>query len=144
MRLTTKSEYGLLAMIDLAVAEEGTLVSARDMAQRRHIPAKFLEQILSALRQSGLVVSVRGAYGGFQLGRDANSISVLDIVEAVDGPLEVSVCESTSHEAGKCDKHAECAAASVWIRATKVLRDEFSRTTIGSLATLQKQMDAQG
>lgn len=141
MRLTTKSEYGLLAVIDLACQPESTLTAAREIAERRNIPVKFLEQIMTSLRQAGLVASVRGAHGGFALGRSASEISVLDVVEAVDGPLVATVCETEHATAGGCSKHSACAAASVWSRATHVLREEFSRTSIHQLAECQKHMD---
>lgn len=140
MRLTAKSEYGLLAAIDLACSFGGGPVSAREVAERRNIPPRFLEQLFVALRRAGLVSAIRGARGGFTLTRDPESISVLDVVEALEGPLTASVCDS---ERGSiCGQAGTCAAAPVWARATAALRDVFATTTIADLAGDQTRYDA--
>jgi Rrf2 family protein len=136
MRLTAKSEYGLLALIDIACRVGGVPVSAREIAERQGIPTKFLEQLFVQLRQAGLVTATRGAKGGFMLGRDASDISVLDIVEALEGPLAPTVCS------GPCDRSPVCAASTVWSRATAALREVFSSTTLSTLADTQSTMGA--
>ena len=93
------------------------------------------------LRQAGLVTSVRGAHGGFELAKPADQITVLDLVEAVEGPLEANICESAHANQGGCAKHTACAAASVWNRATIALRHEFESTNIQELATIQRKLD---
>ncbi len=139
MRLTAKSEYGVLAMIDLAVNYGEGPVSARGIAERRAIPARFLEQLFVALRRAELVVAVRGARGGFALARDPHDITVLDVVEALEGPLRASVCDT---ERGvECTQSGACAAAPVWMRATTALRDVFASTTLADLAGTQQQFD---
>lgn len=139
MRLTAKSEYGLLAMIDLACQFGSGPVSAREVAERRGIPPRFLEQLFVSLRRAGLVTAVRGARGGFTLTREPVDITVLDIVESLEGPLQSSVCDQERDQG--CVKSASCAAAPVWARATHALRDVFATTTLASLAGTQDTMD---
>ena len=140
MRLTAKSEYGLLATIDLAChAGEGP-VSAREISEHRGIPARFLEQLLVLLRRAGLVTAVRGARGGFVLARNPSDITVLEVVEALDGALTSPVCDAES--AGGCSKAPACAASNVWGRATEALRDVFVTTTLADLAGAQQELDA--
>ncbi len=139
MRLTAKSEYGLLAVIDLACASAERPVSAREIAERRNIPGKFLEQLFVSLRRAGLVSAVRGARGGFVLARDPATLTVLDVVEALDGPLDSPVCDAEA--GGGCGRGNSCAASSVWWRATYALRGVLSTTTIADLATMQRQLD---
>lgn len=140
MRLTAKSEYGVLAMIDLACAYGSGPVSAREIAERRAIPARFLEQLFVALRRGGIVTAVRGAHGGFVLAREPERITVLEIVESLEGSLETSVCDS---ERGLgCARSGSCAAAPVWAKATTALRDVFATTTLAELADDQRAMDA--
>lgn len=141
MRLTAKSEYGLLAVIDLACGLGDGPVSAREIADRRNIPGKFLEQLFVSLRRAGIVTAVRGAHGGFTLARDPHSLTVLDIVEALDGPLESSVCDAGS--GGECGRGTSCAASAVWWRATYALRGVLSSTTIADLAGMQQKLDEQ-
>lgn len=140
MRLTAKSEYGLLAAIDLACHYGEGPVSAREVSEHRGIPARFLEQLFVQLRRSGIVTAVRGAHGGFELARDPEDISVLDVVEALEGPLSSSVCDADVN--GGCIKSPACAASLVWSRATGALREVFSSTTLDELAGSQRVLDA--
>jgi Rrf2 family protein len=139
MRLTAKSEYGLLAMIDLACNFGEGPVSAREVAERRGIPPRFLEQLFVALRRAELVTAVRGARGGFALVKSPAETSVLSVVEALEGPLTSNVCDS-ERESG-CIKSGSCAAAPVWSRATAALRDVFETTSLAELAGVQSGMD---
>lgn len=139
MRLTAKSEYGLLAMIDLACNFGEGPVSAREVAERRGIPPRFLEQLFVTLRRAELVSAVRGARGGFTLAKPPAQTSVLEIVEALEGALTASVCDS-EREIG-CVKSGTCAAAPVWARATAALREVFASTTLAELAGIQTGMD---
>jgi Rrf2 family protein len=140
MRLTAKSEYGLLAMIELACRFGEGPASAREIAERRGIPPRFLEQLFVALRRAELVTAVRGARGGFVLARDPAQITTLDVVEALEGPLTASVCDT---ERGlECGHAGSCAAAPVWARATAALRDVFADTTLADLAGAQTRLDS--
>ncbi|PKQ16031.1 MAG: AsnC family transcriptional regulator [Actinobacteria bacterium HGW-Actinobacteria-7] len=140
MRLTAKSEYGLLAVIDLACSFGSGPVSAREIAERREIPPRFLEQLFVALRRGGVVSAVRGARGGFVLTRDPAQITVLEVVESLEGSLETSVCDS--ERSSGCARSGACAAAPVWAKATAALRDVFATTSIAELAGNQQIMDA--
>jgi len=139
MRLTAKSEYGLLAMIELACHYGQGPESAREIAERRGIPARFLEQLFVALRRADLVSAVRGARGGFVLTRHPSEITTLEVVEALEGPLTASVCDS---ERGlECGNAGSCAAAPVWARATHALREVFASTTLAELGLAQDTYD---
>jgi len=137
MRLTARSEYGLLALIDLAGRPDEGPVSARGVAERQRIPGKFLEQLFASLRKAGLVTAVRGAHGGFELSRPATAITVLEVVEALEGPLKPTLCAGEA----MCERGGACAAADVWGRATTALRDVFGSTTLASLAGAQAAID---
>jgi Rrf2 family protein len=140
MRLTARSEYGLLAMIDLASQEDQAPTSARAISERQGIPAKFLEQLLVSLRRAGLVGAVRGAHGGFHLAKEPSNITVLEIVEVLEGPLSSSVCDGERSEV--CGKNDSCAAGKVWGAATAAVRDVFDHTTLQDLVYDQRALDA--
>lgn len=142
MRLTVKSEYGLLAMIDLACKVDQGPVSARGISVRQGIPANYLEQLFVGLRKAGLVRAVRGARGGFALERPAALITVLDVVEALEGPLRPTVC--SGHRAGRCGRVDSCAASDVWERATDAAREVLASTSLECLADAQERLDASG
>jgi Rrf2 family protein len=139
MRLTAKSEYGLLAMIELAARYGDGPASAREIAELRGIPARFLEQLFVALRRAELVTAIRGARGGFVLARDPEQITTLDVVEALEGPLTASVCDTD--RGMECGHAGTCAAAPVWARATRALREVFASTSLAELAGVQKKFD---
>ena len=87
MKLTTRSEYALLAMVHLARSGPDAYLSASDISNARRIPHKYLEQILLALKQSRLLRSRKGQQGGYRLARPAKSISLAEIVRLLDGAL---------------------------------------------------------
>jgi len=89
VKFSKKTEYGLLALIDMAIQQErgGGRMTTRDIAARRHIPERFLEQQITTLRNAGLVHSQRGALGGCSLARRPDGITVLDVVEALEGAI---------------------------------------------------------
>jgi len=87
MRLSRKSEYACLAMIDLAEHYKAGLVTIVDLARRKAVPKKYLEQILLILKRAGYVRSTRGPGGGYQLAKPPRRISMAEIVRLMDGPL---------------------------------------------------------
>ena len=84
MKLSTKGRYAMIALVDLALAPEGQLVSLGEIAERQNVSLAYLEQLFVKLRRAGLVSSVRGPGGGYRLARGADAIRVSDILEAVD------------------------------------------------------------
>lgn len=99
MAITTRSEYGLRAMVLLAEQFGDELLSAKELARREHIPLKYLEQILAELKRSGLVVSQAGARGGYRLARNARDIQVAQVVSALDGPVSPTPRERSDEAA---------------------------------------------
>ena len=131
MRVSAKSDYALRALIEIARESDSGAVSAEELGRRQGIPHGFLQAILADLRRSGIVISQRGQSGGWRMGRPADSVSVADVIRAVDGPL-VSVYglrpESVSYnEAAQVLQH-------VWIAARRSLRDVFEEVSIQQLA----------
>jgi Rrf2 family protein len=88
MNISSRCEYACRAIVELALHEKShDTVTSQTVAERRHIPEKYLVHILLQLKRAGLVRSVRGAQGGYALGKAPEDITLLDIVEAIDGPL---------------------------------------------------------
>ncbi|MFP4043621.1 MAG: Rrf2 family transcriptional regulator [Rhodosalinus sp.] len=84
MKLSTKGRYAMVALADMALQPEGSLVSLGDIARRQSISLPYLEQLFVRLRRAGLVASVRGPGGGYRLARPATEIRVVDVLSAVD------------------------------------------------------------
>ncbi len=108
--LSQKAKYALKALIALAETNEGELLQANEIAERHHIPKKFLDLILLELRRHHLVDSRRGKLGGYLLLKPAESIMIGDIVRAVDGPLAPIPCASVTayRPCRDCDDHKAC------------------------------------
>jgi Rrf2 family protein len=131
MRVSAKSDYALRALIELATRKDGAPVSAEELGRLQEIPHGFLQAILADLRRSGVVMSQRGQSGGWRMARDAATVSVADVIRAVDGPL-VSVY-GLRPEAVSYNERAN-ALQSVWIAARHSLRDVFEQVTVADLA----------
>lgn len=88
MRLSTRGEYGLLALVDLALFSSGGPVQAKQIAERQGIPKQYLDQLMMDLKRAGLVLSSRGRQGGYQLARPANTISLWDAITTFEVPIQ--------------------------------------------------------
>ena len=131
MRVSAKSDYALRALIELAGRADGAAVSAEEIGRRQDIPHGFLQAILADLRRAGLVISQRGQSGGWRMARDPDSVTVADVIRAVDGPL-VSVY-GLRPEAVSYNESADI-LQHVWIAARTALREVFETVTIEALA----------
>lgn len=115
MKLSTKGRYGLRALIDLAVYSQEDVVSIQSIAQRQQISDNYLEQLMAKLKKAGLVISLRGANGGYRLAKPAAEISVGDVLRALEGDLDAVTCPGRKEEGG-CDTADICVTRYVWER----------------------------
>lgn len=114
MKISTKGKYGLRAMIDLAQYSEQEAVSISSIAQRQKISESYLEQLVAKLKKAGLVVSIRGAAGGYRLARPASGISVGDVLRALEGDVRAVICTAQTEEG--CEGEELCVTKYVWQR----------------------------
>jgi len=105
LRLSKKADYALIAMKHLATREGGASSSAREIAEEYNIPVELMAKVLQRLARRGLLVSQQGTRGGYHLARSATTISVADVIQAIDGPLTVTAC---SHIDDRCGQFAKC------------------------------------
>ena len=89
MKISTKGRYGLRALVDLAGHDNGEPIALASIAQRQKLSLNYLEQVFGTLRKAGIVVSVKGAGGGYKLARDAESITVKEVLEALEGTFSI-------------------------------------------------------
>ena len=131
MRVSARADYAIRALLELAAAGE-TPVRADAIAKAQAIPPKFLENLLVDLRRTRLVVSRRGRDGGYRLARPASSITLADVIRAIDGPL------AGVRDAAPEDVAYTGAAASlteVWVAVRASLRSVFEATTVADVAS---------
>jgi FeS assembly SUF system regulator len=104
LRLSKKADYALIAMKYLAGEAPHGTASAREIAERYDIPIGLLAKVLQQLTRRGFLASRQGIHGGYDLARSANTISVADIIQAIDGPLTITACSSTDERCGQFSK----------------------------------------
>src|SRR6188472_3095802 len=134
MRVSAKADYALRALIEMAARADGAQgrpVSAEELGKLQEIPHNFLQAILADLRKAGIVHAQRGQSGGWRLAKTAESVSVADVIRAVDGPL-VSVY-GLRPEAVSYNASADV-LQHVWIAARRSLRDVFEQVSMQQLA----------
>ncbi len=119
LRLSTRTRYALRTMIELARHEGKGMVALKAVAEAQELSPKYLEQLAIALRHAGLVLAERGAQGGYMLARPAAKISVLEVVQAVEGPVELVTCVGQEPE---CERVGNCTAHGLWSRLNEAVR----------------------
>ena len=139
MKLSTRSRYGLRAMLVLALHEGDEPVMTKEIAERQNLPVTYLEQLMLALRKAELVNATRGAKGGYVLARDPRSIPLLEIVEALEGPLDIADCADVG---SCCLDPGACALKDIFLRANQALHDVFQEVSLAQLAEDQANREA--
>lgn len=128
MRITTKGRYGLRAVIRLALDESGRPLPIRKIANEEALSSEFLEQIFFRLKKAGIIQSTRGAGGGFTLSRPPESITVLEILEAVGEEINLSPC--SNDDDFDCNRQETCSTAGIWKEGTTLMRNFFQGVTL--------------
>ena len=136
MKLTTKGRYAVTAMLDLALHGDHGPVSLADISARQEISLSYLEQLFSRLRRHQLVVSIRGPGGGYRLSRDADSVYVAEVVDAVNESLDTTRCANK----GDCQNGEKCLTHHLWSDLSEQIHQFLSEI---SLADLMKKREIQ-
>lgn len=136
MKLSTKSTYGLRAMVNIAMAKDGGAISIKDISKREGISSVYLEQLLNKLRRENLVKSIRGPSGGYILSKDAAKITVGDIVKTLEGSITPVDC-AAGREGYKsvCQHKSTCVAKTVWAKLAKAIDDCLESVTLEDLCS---------
>jgi len=131
MQLTRAADYAVRVLIHLAGLPPETRASRAELAAAADCPDQFLSKVLQSLTRAGLVVSHRGNTGGFELPTSARNATILDIVEAVEGPIRLNLCLLSD---STCDRSQWCPAHTVWAEAQAAMSAVLKRYTISDLA----------
>lgn len=125
MQITRQADYALRAMLYLAQLEPTQRAATSQIADEQHIPPSFLAKIISQLSIAGLIHTSRGARGGVSLARQAGEISVLEVVEAIDGPISLNEC---THGDGACAFGETCPLRPLWCNTQAELVERLRHT----------------
>ncbi len=132
MRISTRGRYALRAMVDLALHADDAPILRRDIAARQQVSADYVAQLFRQLGAANIVKGIKGPGGGYALAREAASISVGDIVRAVEGPIAVVDCVSSDDDLD-CSQSSECVARAVWQRVNRVIEDALDKISLADL-----------
>ena len=143
MKLSKKGEYALRSLINLGIAAEvgRKLVQVSELADTEQLPVKFLEQIMSALKEAKLVTSARGKFGGYRLAKPAKAITIGQVVRLIDGPLAPIGCVSqTQYEKCTCPDEAHCGLRMLMLDVRNAIAGILDRYTLADVVevTLRK------
>ncbi len=132
IKLSRVTDYGIVLLAHLAGREDGSTRSAREVAQETRLPAPMVSKILKSLARQRLLISHRGAKGGYSLARSPEEISVSEMIAALEGPIGLTEC--TVHP-GACVQESNCHVREPWQQINQVVRNALGEITLADLAT---------
>jgi Rrf2 family transcriptional regulator, iron-sulfur cluster assembly transcription factor len=141
MRLTRAGEYAIRCVLYMAMHRDSPIISRKEIAEAMDIPAQFLGKVAQTLAKAGIIAIRQGAYGGYELVKRPEDISLLALVEAIDGEIFLNDC---IHRPDSCDRQTICSVHHVWEKARRQLRDTLDGTNLAELAEKESQCPKNG
>lgn len=130
MKISTKGRYGLRTLMDISIHQTKGPVNLNDIAERQGISAKYLWQIVNLLKTAGFVRGTRGPKGGYILIRNPADITLLDVIQILEGPISLVECVD---DADFCDRMEHCVAHSVWTDVSQAIRAALQKITLAEI-----------
>lgn len=135
LHFSTRGEYGVRLMVELARHYGTGPVSLSEMADHESLPRPYLEQLVVSLREGGLVISTRGARGGYELARQPRDIRMSEVITALEGPIAPMICASDdAHDAEACQRAGFCNVERLWQRVRAAIVQALDSMTLDELA----------
>jgi|YelNatPaOPRAMG01_1025707.scaffolds.fasta_scaffold00582_16 Rrf2 family protein len=138
MKLSTRSRYGLRALIYLANNQDKFPISVRTISQDEEIPLRYLERIMRILSQNGFVKAEVGAEGGYRLNKKPEEIVILDVIEALEGKMSLVVC---LENANKCKRLSICLSRPLWKEVNDALKEVLRKYTLKDFITSKESLE---
>lgn len=139
MHFTTKTEYGLNCLVYMARNAQGNVITVKDLSDREHFSAAYIEKILQRLKAARIVTSHQGKNGGYALARRPSEITLKEVVEALEGHTFDVFCEPKVREQITCSHFCLCGIRPVWARTKELLDRFFGSVTLELLAKEEKE-----
>lgn len=129
MRLSRKSDYALRAVRHLSGLPKGKLGSINSISEAEYVPREFLAKILKDLTRGGILVSYQGVKGGYALAREPKDINLLQVIEAIDGPIHLNLC--TEPDGCRCENYDTCELRGFWETQEKLFKKALTKNHFG-------------
>jgi Rrf2 family protein len=137
MKITSQEEYGLRCLLRLAAAKDAESLTIPEIAAAEGLSAPYVAKLLSVLRQSGLIESVRGRSGGYRLAKEPGEVTLAAVLKVLGGPLfeDPGYCQrhAGSETEGNCVHHGACTLRAVWLTLEQWMRHTFDHITLSDL-----------
>jgi Rrf2 family cysteine metabolism transcriptional repressor len=133
IRFSTRGEYGIRMMMDLARRHGKGPQPLSEVAKHEALPATYLEQLVGKLRRAGLVTSHQGAHGGYELSRPPSEITVGDVMRVLEGPISPMICATEGETEALCERQYFCSANLVWERVRDSVAQALDSLTLADL-----------
>jgi Rrf2 family cysteine metabolism transcriptional repressor len=138
MKISTKIRYGARAMLELAFHYGEGPIELKEIAKKEDISLKYLEQVINPLRAAGLVKSIRGSKGGYSLAKPPAEICLYDVVETLEGPLNLLEC---LHDSKACQKVQSCVTRDIWKEVSDAISKIFYSVTLEEMVNRKKEKE---
>jgi Rrf2 family transcriptional regulator, cysteine metabolism repressor len=138
MKISTKIRYGARAMVELASHYGEGPIELKEIARKENISLKYLEQVINPLRASGLVKSIRGSKGGYSLAKPPSEICLYDVVETLEGPLNLLECLC---DAKVCQKVPSCVTRDIWKEVSEAISKIFYSVTLEDMVNRKREKE---
>ena len=142
MKFSTRSRYGLRAILDIAINGKDKPASINAIAERQDISEKYLEQLMPKLKKAGFIESVRGTYGGYVLAKSPEDISVGEVLRVLEGPLAPVRC-IVEKEDKRCGRWNKCVTKFIWAEIKDKIEEAVDSITLKTLVEIYKKKDAE-
>ncbi|MGO8987625.1 MAG: RrF2 family transcriptional regulator [bacterium] len=138
MKISTKIRYGARAMLELASRYGEGPIELKEIARKEDISLKYLEQVINPLRAAGLVKSIRGSKGGYSLAKAPSQICLYDVVESLEGALNLVEC---LHDSKVCQKTSSCVTRDIWKEVSDAISQIFYSVTLEDMVNRRKEKE---
>jgi len=138
MKISTRIRYGARAMLELACRYGEGPIELKEIARKEDISIKYLEQVINPLRAAGLVKAIRGSKGGYALAKHPSAICLYDVVETLEGPLNLLEC---LHDPKACQKVSSCVTRDIWKEISDAISKIFYSVTLEDMVNRKKEKE---
>jgi Rrf2 family protein len=136
VKLSTRGRYGVRLMFDLALHYGNGPIYLKDISERQGVSAKYLWQLINPLKSTGLITSMRGAHGGYVLGKEPKCISLKEILQVLEGPLCLVDCVDSP---SLCERAPSCISREIWGEVSKGMQQILENTTLATMVLRQEE-----